>query len=526
MNPFGAVPASLHAKLPPIGFLILSICLGLASLYLAPSAVRKPIWKDYRTVLVDAVVPEGDVLTALEMGGYRRIVSFSTQPVLVSNWVRLESMTLGSSLERLIPGDPRRDWYLESLATWFTAQVDGRPFRIFYIPVSSPFFSDDSVREALSPFFGRFLLPDLDRGRVEGGAERTFHAVIVALALFIAVIAGAYTPNRSLLGQSQKKMTLRASLALPWIPLSAMGFPFAVLAFIWACALIDMASTLDLPAEEYCRSKRISSSFASLACQRKWPIALLVVAFLATALNASNSVSVLFALSASVTSFAFIMSLRAQRPSLRRRFVPRPLATIPIRKKKNDWINPALVALAIVFWGTSLLVGRSPDSKVEVSMEVPLPRVMPGNLRPGPAESMARVSEKNPGELPDMPSWLVHRAIQEAMPLLRLGEPREKPFASVLLPGAEGQAHKLDFNEEWARAAYGNIPAASIENMVLSQGMAVAAVSGRWVPGGNPPLAPIMALLYIFLLVPPLWRIIAGLPAARNSPSGKLRQEA
>ena len=62
--------------------------------------------------------------------------------------------------------------------------------------------------------------------------------------------------------------------------------------------------------------------------------------------------------------------------------------------------------------------------------------------------------------------------------------------------------------------------------MLLSQGRAIAgreaSVEGRI----GRPLASIEVLLYIFLLIPLLGRILVGVPFARDVASGELRQEA
>jgi hypothetical protein len=125
-------------------------------------------------------------------------------------------------------------------------------------------------------------------------------------------------------------------------------------------------------------------------------------------------------------------------------------------------------------------------------------------------------------------SWLEHRALQEALPYERVGSPRADPFGPVSFSRPGGEAVPLRFDEDWARAAYRSIPQASVEGMLLAQGGPVVAfaLSGPSGTGKGRPLAPIEVLRYIFLLIPPLGRIAAGLRAQRGSRAGETRQEA
>jgi hypothetical protein len=116
-------------------------------------------------------------------------------------------------------------------------------------------------------------------------------------------------------------------------------------------------------------------------------------------------------------------------------------------------------------------------------------------------------------------------ATQEAFPLERVGVARDDPFASVTVSRTGGAADSIRFDDEWARSAYKSIPAASVEGMLAAQGVAIVA-EPRNGSGSSRPLAPIDALLYIFLLIPPLGRIVASLPVSRGLSSSGTRQEA
>ena len=162
----------------------------------------------------------------------------------------------------------------------------------------------------------------------------------------------------------------------------------------------------------------------------------------------------------------------------------------------------------------------------------PLPSPGRGSLRPLLVEAREDASFEKGDALPGLASYLEHRAFQEALPYLRVGEARPDPFARVRMPlpsddgAGDPGSQGVEFDDDWARAAYKAVPSLSIEGMLLLQGRAIAgreaSVEGRI----GRPLASIDVLLYIFLLIPLLGRILVGVPFARDVASGELRQEA
>jgi len=193
------------------------------------------------------------------------------------------------------------------------------------------------------------------------------------------------------------------------------------------------------------------------------------------------------------------------------------------------------MAFAIVLaWGLFRMFAHASAPISSPGAVFPYPLPAHGNPLPLLSEARRDAASEEGDMLPGLASYLEHRAIQEAVPYVRVGELRGDPFSSARLPlppegageGSAAEVTGVDFSDAWARASYRDVPALSVEGMLLSQGAAAAGRGGSGDAPDGRPLAPIVVLLYIFLLIPLFGRILAGITFARDAASGEIRQEA
>lgn len=530
----GLLPANRGKKLPvglkkaaALATTLLVAGVALLALRVAPrKADNEGIWKGYRVLLVDAALPETDVLSALAAGGFKTVVSESTEPLCVSNWVEVETTTLGEARARLVPDDPRRDPYIESLAAWFEAKVDGRPYRVFYIPSSSALFPSRRLRAALATYVGQYYLPDSGNdGRASGtGWFPSF--VLAALLLVLASAWGAGKWRARAGAHCLERFALRLAVSAPWIVAARAGLPLSAIAALWGLAIIDAARCLDLPFEEYRITGSLNSAFDSLKRQARPPFALALSAILAIVLSPETLASVALSfLGSSLALIAYVLlSVEFIRPNQRTRFVPKPIASIRGNSARVTSCWMALFACgAVAIWLTAYIPSRGIDGGSSIESSVyPSPVPLEGSAKPSSSELRSRLAKPQGDLLPNLGDWLEHIAFQEALPLERLGSTRSDPFASVTILSPGGKVATLDFDDTWARSTYRSIPPVSIEDMLAHQGRAVGAAPRG---GKGRPLAPIDALRYIVLLIPALGRIAARLLASRGSSTNETRQE-
>ncbi len=531
-----------------VSLLLAASGLGLMARSAAPSRDEDDRWKGYRVLLVDASLGEADILSSLSKVGLRAVLSESTEPVVVSDWAGLETRTLAEADARLLPGDPRLDAYLQGLSRWFHGSVGGLPYRVYYIK-SPPLFDQTArIERGLGAWPGRYLLPGT---RVESGSGRS-HPLFFFLFVAIILIACMARPARTrTTGKASRlsrglsslapggfrldRLVFRLSLALPWAALAAGGLSAAAAATLWGLALTEAADSLEIPLEEFRRSRRMRKTFESLIRQGLPPLALPMVACLSLLAVPSLMPSAGFSLLGSLAALGGY-ALLVSRFDIRGRFVPIPIAA---RRRSaargSEWTGRIRVALAcatIVSWGLAREFPFSSAPFASSDSVYPLPSPERGSLRPLLVEARENASLEKGDALPGLASYLEHRAFQEALPYIRVGEARPDPFARVRMPlpsddgAGDPSSQGVEFDDDWARAAYKAVPSLSIEGMLLSQGRAIvgreASVEGRI----ERPLASIEVLLYIFLLIPLLGRILVGVPFARDVASGELRQEA
>jgi hypothetical protein len=503
--------------------------------------------------LVDAAQSEASVLAALRAAGFSQLLSESTEQVCVSNWGGLETMSLAKARATLAPDDPRLDSYLKRMPLWFEARSGGTEYRAYYIKSATAFPSapppsslSREIADALRPLGAKCILPQAELRSDNQDAWLPFFG-FATLILVLCAIAGPLlgkesTPLLALrekrLGyQSLERIALRFALIAPCCILASGGLSSAALATLCGLALIEGADKLDLPLDELRRSG-LKPAISSLLRQGlpSWPLP--AVAILALVLAPAALLPVAAACLASILALMAFALASVSRNGRRPRFTPVPIAGSPHRAAKlslADMMRTALACIVILAWvACRLLSPAAPDTGrgegksllPSVALSYPAPAAGRGSVRPLPAEARSRAAQESGSVLPGLASYLEHRAIQESLPYLPAGSSRADPFSLLNLPKDSGQTLVIRFDEDWAKKAYADIPALSIENMLLSQGETTVGRVQSGASGGGRPLAPIECLLYIFLLVPPIGRLYVGVSSSRGAASGELRQEA
>ena len=520
-------------RVPPliVAAIALSALLAIGAALALPRTSSGSIWKGYSTLLVDRGVDESEVLGRLTAAGARGVLSESTEPVVISDWARLEATTLAAAQSRLLPNDPRRDAYIDRLSQWFSARVQDKEYRVYYLPARFHLRAGSGLASAFHGLEGRYFFPDSSSSPDPHDRWIAF-AILTAILLtlcFAGSVTGGAMPRGSF---GRARFSLRVALLAPWLVAGAFGSAPATLAALWGAALVDSGGALLLPLLEFRRSGDLRSAGRSLAMRGRPPLSLLLVGLGSLLLFPSYWLAVLLALFSSLTAVASLaLVLSAGRSEDRVRFVPLPLGSM---RQRGDRLAAAAAIAAIVLWTLTRLLSPPQLASVAADTLLPVPVSIAGPLHPAPQEARERIGAEGDGAIPGLADWLAHRAYEEALPLLVLGERRDDPFAAVKLPRPQGDATVLSFGDAWARTAYRSIPPASVEGLLSAQVRAVQAQLRAAPSERGRPLAPIEVILYIILLIPPLRRIIAVIPAPRSavrpavreSRTRELRQEA
>ena len=530
-----------------MALLALSLALGASARLVLPPAPGRAPWEGFRTLLVDSSSSEPEVLSRLRAAGLKDLLSESTEPVLVSDWGGLETLSLAEARVRLLPGDPRLDSYISSLGLWFKAKRGGIEYRAYYIkeglwPAAEAAL-ERRVALAMKGLEGKFVLPDTGaRPAAADPATAACAILILIIASSIGPIAGMRSRYRSCSvlrapkARALTRLALRLSMAAPWAVLACAGGGRTVIAAIWGIMVVEAADSLDLPLEELRGQGGRAGALRSLALQPLPSPALALMALVAVAILPGSLISIALALLGStfaVIGCALAGYARAERPA----FIP-----LPIAAHRSPWASfrsgsgslRALLAFALALaWFMGGFSASGADPSAATGIVRPLPERGPGS----PALTLDAARNLAPAEaggdiLPGLASFLVHKATEEALPYERVGEPRDDAFAPAPMPMPADASAEVpgdggkDFGEAWARASLASVPPLSLEGMLMRQGQDVVGKTSAGGPRKGGPLAPIDSLLYIILLVPPVGRMLVGLPKAKGAARGELRQEA
>ena len=537
-----------------VGALLLFMAVAFGFLALLSLSQKHGVswWNGFHTILVDAAVPESSVINNLTIAGVKEILSESTAPILVSDWSGLITIPLAQTRDLLVPGDPRLDKYLKHIGDWFDARVGDVPYRAYYIKEGSRFgssaSSDRVLERGLADFKGQYIIPDNSSVKKPSSVD-TLSFAGTAFCLLTACFIGALIgkPGSSFHGNHTQRLhrgkldrvAFRFFLVLPWIVLAVGGYSTAALAALWGLAIAETADKLDFPLDEFRQNSGLKIVLKTLSLQLPPGLVLLGVAILASFLVPAQIPSLALACMGSVLAL-FGYAFLTTRPSERRRFIPLPIdgrkyfSRRPKLASAN--IRATLASLIVVAWGLNRLFSVSLEPVSTSEFSLPCPHSIPGSIRPSLSETRLKSTSENRDILPGLASYLEHRAIQEAIPYVRVGEIRLDPFATLRFPEPSttieantttvSEVVGIDFSDDWVHTVYASVPPLSIEGMLLQQHSAMVVSIGS-VAGRSPrPLAPIEYLMYTFLLVPLLGRLFFGVPLARGVASSELRQEA
>ncbi|MGA2545051.1 MAG: hypothetical protein ABSF43_00765 [Rectinemataceae bacterium] len=533
-------------------FLLAALALGFLALFVLHPERGRSWWSGFRAVLVDVAIPESEVISRLSAAGAKDILSESTEPVLISNWSGLETMPLSAVRALLVPGDPRLDEYLRRIGLWFEGHAGGVVYRAYYLKEASTFASGASLERVLerglAGYKGRYIMVD----NAVSKTPSDINSLYAAVAVVLLIVAGSVGPligravssphgpiSRRLGARKLGRIAFRLFLLLPWALLAGGGQSAAALAALWGFAIAEAADKFDLPLDEFRRNGGIKVVLASLRLQGPPAMALPVVALLASLAAPSLIPSIGLALLGSLMAFSSYVLLAARR-SARRYFIPLPVGGRTFFARRTTLVagntRAVLASAVIIAWGLCRFVAVPLGPLLPSDFALPKPDAIGGSLRPLLSESRLRASSEGGDVLPGLASYLEHRAIQEALPYVRVGEGRSDPFAPARLPLPHGspvasattvaKVQGIDFSDDWARTTYASVPPLSVEGMLLCQGSATVVRIGSGGGRSGRPLAPIEYLLYIFLLVPPLGKLLSGVPFARDAASSERRQEA
>jgi hypothetical protein len=535
------IPASVARRSLGSAFALAAVGLGILALAVHPRELGNQAWKGYRVLLVDAVVPEAEVLASLKAAGIENVLSESTEPAIVSDWCMPETMSLVAARASLARGDPRLDPYLQRLGLWFEARAGSASLRVYYIETELVSFIgigfESRVSAALQRLKARFILADEGKNAPVKGSNALYF-LCAAAVLILAAVCGpmmgkASSSIRESASRTRGRRTLdriafRLSLLAPWAFLACGGRSAAAIAALWGLALVEIADRLDIALDDGRLDGGRGAALGSLLRQRVPSLVLPATALLAFFLSPGSIASVAIACMGSFAAMAGY-ALATTNPTARRCFVPVPIGRAPRRHGSSmaEIARGLLACSVIVLWALGGFFPLTALTAAPTGIAYPTPVAIPGSARPTPSEARSRSPSEVGATLPGIASYLEHKAFQEALPFVPVGESRADPFAIACLPLPDGKARTQSFDEGWARRAYESLPSLSVEGMLLVQGSAtVARADVELAAPSERPLAPIECLLYIFLLVPPLARLFRGIPLARGALSGELRQEA
>jgi len=528
------------------GMAVLAVAMSAAAFFLAPSRVTGSLagsttaWKGYRLLLVETGADEGEILARLKAAGIWPVISESTQPVVLSDWSRPVLTTLGAARRTLIRDDPRFDSYIEDLQSYFTARVGDSSYRVIYLPESHS-RSSAALSKILSGLSTDYILPESTASSALD-FHPFLHFVLAAAVILAAAALDSFLrrsssahPERLRLRAKPRafdSLILRLAVTAPFVVLASKGGWTSFAAALWALALLDAAGAVESFLAEISRGGDYPRALRE-ALRKNPPGIYLFV----TAVGASIAQTAILpaAAAALASSSAAVMAFAASAKFFKGRF--EPIAILPRRYAPSlaDKLR-ALFACSTIAAAAALASGgmASPaEPPAESDVAAPLPSAISGSTMPLPGEAEKRIPvETVDGRLPGLASWLAHMAVQESIPYARVGEQRGSVFEPVVLPASDGNDTRVVFDDTWARSVYRSIERASIEGMLAAQGRAVtgaiAAVTRNHPasPQNSSPLAPIGALLYILLVIPPLLRIAAGKSMIRAVSSRGIRQEA
>lgn len=502
----------------------------IAGCELAPrSSNAESPWPGRVLVLVSA--SEGNdiaaslrpALEALEAAGIANPVSALSQDVALADFERVVTIPYLEAVERLVPGDPRRDPWLEGLERYFTVKSGGKAWQIIYA-AASPAAARRALEKALGPEGERTWM------LAERGPARAGYLWILPAAFALA--AAFHTRHRRI-------ERLLGSLA--WVPLWWMGGAPAIAVSLLATFAGARASGM-LPFHPAKDLSGRSAGFAELLLRLLRAIGgpVLAAAILLALVEPSLiPVALLCALGhAAVFEAASGLRVLIRAREGRTSFLPVPIVPASLRRAPDPFgrLAPivavlALAALPLSFLGSREAVGAASTG---IPVPVPVPSLAPSAGREKPTPRSALSGDAVPALLPDLADAAAHVAFQRGVLLERLGDAVYGSEAPIVLQGFRRGAGGL---VEAASAtlvpvldpADLNFSARSIEALLEEAGghtaVRLEALDG---PGAPRRLAFFEILIYILAFAPFAAARGANLlaKAVAEATAGKVREAA
>ncbi|HOX17736.1 MAG TPA: hypothetical protein PKW82_04700 [Spirochaetales bacterium] len=460
-------------------------------------------------------------IEALTEAGIGIPVSALGQELALSDFERVVTVPYLEAVRRLVPGDPRRDPWIEGLGRYFTVSSGGEVWQVVYVAASQA-----AVRRALEKALG----PEGERTWMiaERGSARARYLWIIPAAF--ALLAAFHTRHRR---------TERLLGSLAWVPLWWMGGAPAAAVSLLAAFAGARASGL-IP---HVRRDRGRSAAVELAERLIRPLraiggpALAALILLAVVEPELIPVALLCALGQSAV-FEAVAGLRARARTRegRKSFLPVPIVPSTRRKDRDAFakLSPLLAALALAALPLSFL-GKA-GAGVAVPSGIPIP------VSSGPAAGKSREPplrstlspETAPERLPGLADAAAHVAFQRGVMLERLGDAVYGSGEPIVLQGFRRGAGGL---VEAASAALVPVSdpaelrysASSIETLLAEAGEnAVARLEPMDGPGAPRRLAFFEILVYILAFAPFAAARGANLlaRAVAEATAGKVREAA
>lgn len=388
----------------------------IAGCALAPrSSVSESPWPGRVMVLVadsaeaSASAVLSPALDALRAAGIEDLVSALGQDVALADFERVVSVPYLEALARLVPGDPRRDPWIEGLERYFTIRTGGKTWHVAYAAASPA-----AVRKALEKALG----PESERTWMiaERGSSR---------ARFLWMLPAAFALLAAFHKRHRRVERLLGSLA--WAPLWWMGGAPAAAVSMLATFAGARASGL-LP---YRPAKSPRSRSVELAERLRRPLQaiggpVLAATVLLTIVEPRLvPVAVLCALG-QIAVFEAISGLKAMVRSRegRKTFLPVPIVPSSRRNAQDSFarLSPLLAMLALAALPLSFLDRPGTGVAAHTGFPVPVPAAPRAGAGEEPTLAATIAGDASVARLPDLADAAAHAAYQRGVLVERLGD--------------------------------------------------------------------------------------------------------
>ncbi|MBN1243157.1 MAG: hypothetical protein JXA15_10695 [Spirochaetales bacterium] len=505
-----------------------ALALAIAGCALAPhSTSAASPWPGRVMVLVAASAEApgspalDEALAALSGAGIADVVSESSQTVLLADFERVVTVPFLEAARRLVPGDPRRDPWLDGLARYFTVRSGDRSWHVLYAASS-----ENAARKALE----RALGPGGERSWMvaERGAPR---------ARFLWTLPAAFALVSTFSSRRRRSERLLGSLV--WAPLWwAGGAPATAVALLASLAGARVSGLLPYRHSE-ARGPLVARALDRLgsllgAAGGSMLAAVVILAVMEPDLIPVASLCAL-AQAAAFEAVAGFRSMERKREG-RNSFTPVPIVSRTRRKTANAFapLSPAIALLALLALPLSYAGGPGPGGGNAGGIPIPVPVERPSKTGSGIPLTAALALDPSVSRLPDLADAAAHAAFQRSVLYERLGDSvygSNEPIAMQGFRRGEGglvepAAAALATVSDPSDATF---PPGSVEALLVeaggNAGVRLEALDG---PGAPRRLALIEILVYILALVPFAASGGANLlaRAVAEAASGKVREAA